>query len=145
LSGNLSGYSANAFNAIKTSQGDMHFDVGGVYTGYINANGGFTDVSDASLKTNVETITGSLSIVQNLTGRRYNWIDENRGSEKQVGFIAQEVEEFLPEVVTSGAAGTKGVSYGKVTALLVEAIKEQQQIIEDLKQRILTLENNNNG
>ena len=142
LSGNLSGYTANAFNAIKTNQSDMHFDVGGVYTGYINANGGFTDVSDASLKTNIEYITNALTIVSNLKGRKYNWIDQNRGTGKQIGFIAQEVEEFVPEVVTEGAEGTKGVAYGKLTAVLVEAIKEQQAIIEDLKARIEILENN---
>ena len=77
-----------------------------------------------------------------MRGRYFTWKNELQNNEKQVGFIAQEVEEQLPEAVTAAAGGTKGVSYGKVTALLVNAIKEQQEIIESLKARIETLENN---
>ena len=72
----------------------------------------------------------------NLRGRYFTWINELQGNERQVGFIAQEVEEQLPEVVSVGAGDTKGVAYGKVTALLVNAMKEQQAQIELLKQEV---------
>ena len=140
LSGDLPGHTANQYNCLKTNLNDLHFAAGGVYTGYISYNSGFTDVSDASLKENVEDIPDALSKVKKLRGRYFTWINELQGDKKQVGFIAQEVEEQVPEVVTEGASGTKGVSYGKLTAVLVNAIKEQQTIIEDLKSRIETLE-----
>ena len=142
LSGQLPGYNANTYPTIESSTNDLHFAVGGVYTGYISHNTGFSDISDISLKENIEDIPDALAKVIAMRGRYFTWKNELQNNEKQVGFIAQEVEEQLPEVVTATAGGTKGVSYGKVTALLVNAIKEQQEIIESLKTRIETLENN---
>ena len=63
----------------------------------------------------------------------------NRSPGRQMGFIAQEAVKVIPEVV-SGEDGHYAMQYGPITALLVEAIKEQQGIIEDLKVRIETLE-----
>ena len=56
-----------------------------------------------------------------------------------IGFIAQEMEAIIPEVV-NGEDGSKGLAYGHLTAVLVKAIQEQQTIIDDLKSRIETLE-----
>ena len=53
----------------------------------------------------------------------------------EVGLIAQEVEKIIPEVVGE-SNGLKNIAYGKLTAVLIEAIKEQQQQIEDLKQQL---------
>ena len=142
LSGILPGYTANTYPTVESSTNDLHFAVGGVYTGYISHNTGFVDISDISLKENIEDIPDALAKVTAMRGRYFTWKNELQNNEKQVGFIAQEVEEQLPEAVTAAAGGTKGVSYGKVTALLVNAIKEQQEIIESLKARIETLENN---
>jgi len=136
LSGHLSGYGVNAYPTLKTNFHVLYFDAGGVYTGYITSTGGFTDQSDRSLKENIEDIPDALSKVMNLRGRYFTWINELQGDERQVGFIAQEVEEQLPEVVSVGAGDTKGVAYGKVTALLVNAMKEQQAQIELLKQEV---------
>ena len=61
---------------------------------------------------------------------------------RQMGVIAQEVEPYVPEVVStvedesSDKYGHKSVSYGNLTALLIEAIKEQQKQIEELKQQV---------
>jgi hypothetical protein len=69
----------------------------------------------------------------NLRGVSYNRTDLEDKT-KKIGFIAQEVKETVPEVVTYNEEADKyGVSYGNVTALLVEAIKEQQTQIEELK------------
>ena len=136
LSGHLSGYGVNDYPTLKTNFHVLYFDAGGVYTGYITSTGGFTDQSDRSLKENIEDIPDALSKVMNLRGRYFTWINELQGNERQVGFIAQEVEEQLPEVVSVGAGDTKGVAYGKVTALLVNAMKEQQAQIELLKQEV---------
>ena len=59
---------------------------------------------------------------------------------KEIGVIAQEVEKVLPEAVSTLENGMKAVSYSDLTVLLIEAVKEQQTIIEDLKSRISALE-----
>lgn len=80
--------------------------------------------SDARLKENVNTITNALDIVMNLRGVSYNWIDRvNGGDGIRLGFIAQEVQEVVPELVTNNG-DYLGVQYKDVPALLVEAIKE---------------------
>ena len=136
LSGHLSGYGTNYLPTLKTNFAYLYFDVSGVYTGYIGYNTGFVDQSDRSLKENIEDIPDALSKVMNLRGRYFTWKNELQSDERQVGFIAQEVEEQLPEVVDNGGGDTKGIAYGKVTALLVNAIKEQQAQIELLKQEV---------
>jgi hypothetical protein len=108
-----------------------------LHTFYQNGNyvasGDVTAFSDARLKTNVKTINNALSKVLGLTGVTYNRTDLEDKSTK-IGFIAQEVEKVVPEVVLYDSEKDRyGVSYGNVTALLVEAIKEQQTQIEELK------------
>ena len=89
--------------------------------------------SDATLKTNVETLTGSLDAVTSLRGVSFDWL-ENGSSE--IGVIAQEVEAVLPDVVTTNGDGIKLVKYGNMVAVLIEAIKEQQIQIDDLKEQL---------
>jgi hypothetical protein len=101
------------------------FDTG---TGDFTATGNVTTNSDERLKENIKTITHALDVVDNLRGVTYNKIDNDR---KEIGLIAQEVEEFLPEVVIDGEY--KSISYGNITAVLIEAIKELKAEIEQLK------------
>ena len=93
----------------------------------------FNTTSDATLKTNVETLTGSLDAVKSLRGVSFDWI-ENGGSE--IGVIAQEVEAVLPDVVSTNDEGIKSVKYGNMVAVLIEAIKEQQVQIDELKAKL---------
>ena len=58
----------------------------------------------------------------------------------QVGLIAQEVEEVLPELVSTDEEGFKNVNYQNMVAVLIEANKEQQKLIEDLQERVKRLE-----
>ena len=58
----------------------------------------------------------------------------------EIGFIAQEVEELIPEVVI-GEEGTKGVGYGQLTAVLTKAIQELKAELDAAKERITELEN----
>ena len=104
----------------------------GHFSGTVNA-ANFNTTSDATLKTNVETLTGSLDAVKSLRGVSYDWI-ESGGSE--VGVIAQEVEAVLPDVVSTNDEGIKSVKYGNMVAVLIEAIKEQQLRIEALKAQL---------
>ncbi|MEE9296559.1 MAG: tail fiber domain-containing protein [Phycisphaerae bacterium] len=108
--------------------------------------------SDRRLKDHIKPIAGGLEKVTRLRGVSFQWRrDEfpkmNFRDGQQIGLIAQEVAEVLPEVVVSNADGYKGIQYGKVVAVLVEAIKEQQQMINstrselgELKQRLAAVE-----
>ena len=94
--------------------------------------------SDVRLKTNVGTIQGALGKVVQLRGVEFEWIDaENHPKGKQLGFIAQEAKEIIPEVVTE-AGGYLGMQYGPINALLVEAIKELKAENDALKARLDT-------
>ena len=88
--------------------------------------------SDRNIKTNVATITDALETVKKLRGVSYNRKDNGQ---KQIGMIAQELQEIVPEVVSEGQDGL-AVAYGNIVGLLVEAIKEMSQEISELKKRI---------
>ena len=86
-------------------------------------NNDVTAFSDARLKENVSTIENALDKVDNLRG--VNYTHKATGDEK-IGVIAQEVEEILPQVVLTAddEMQTKSVDYGKLCAVLIEAVKE---------------------
>lgn len=94
--------------------------------------------SDARWKKDVKSLEGSLNNVLKLQGVSYLWRTEefpNNGftKERQIGLIAQEVEKVTPELVHTNNEGYKSVSYEKLTAILIEAVKEQQKQINALK------------
>jgi hypothetical protein len=105
--------------------------------GSITATADVTAYSDARLKENVITIDNALEKVKALRGVFYNRIDTEDKSRK-VGVIAQEIQEVLPEVV-SVSNDTLGVAYGNIVSVLIEAIKEQQTQIEELKTLVYAL------
>jgi trimeric autotransporter adhesin len=96
--------------------------------------------SDSRLKTNVTSLGNALSTVMALRGVSYEWNNkEEFDSNTHIGFIAQEVREILPEVVTGSEETRYSMTYAPITALLVEAIKEQQEIINSYKQELQSL------
>ena len=107
--------------------------------------------SDANLKTNVVNIDNALDKVKQIRGVEFDWTQEyidDKGGEDgyfvrkhDVGVIAQEVEAVLPEVVGTRENGTKAVRYDRMVALLIEAIKDQQSQIDELKQIITDIGN----
>jgi len=98
--------------------------------------------SSGRWKENITPIENALSKVTQLTGVYFDWKKEN-GGKHDIGMIAEDVGKVVPEVVTYDENGVdaNGMDYGKLSALLVEAIKEQQKQIEDLKSRVQVLEN----
>ena len=100
--------------------------------GNINISGVLNQSSDARLKKNISTLTSGLATINRLRGVRYNWKDESK-TENKIGFIAQEVEEVLPELVKTREDGFKGINYAEMTAVLVEAVKELTAQVEALK------------
>jgi hypothetical protein len=116
----------------------------------LGANCGFgTDwvaTSDCRLKTDIQPITNALSVVNQLCGICYKLCDDIE-NENRIGLIAQNVLPILPEVVSRSQPSEDDVKYGitddklgikydKLTALLIEAIKEQQEQINELKLEI---------
>ena len=116
------------------------FLMSGSYTGSFVATGDVTAYSDERLKTNVTTIENALSTVQSLRGVMFDKIDSLSGETRQsTGVIAQETEKVLPEVVHNNDTGYKSVAYGNIVGVLIEAIKEQQEQINDLKSQLTDL------
>ena len=107
-------------------------------SGNMTVAGDVTAFSDARVKTNVQTIENALDKTLALRGVSYNRTDSD-DTRTKIGVIAQETLEVVPEVVNQDASGMYNVSYGNMTALLIEAIKEQQAQIEDLKLEVKKL------
>ena len=83
-------------------------------------------------------LQGSLDKVMQLNPVSFDWRttefpDMRLSSSTQLGFIAQDVEKIIPEVVTTDNNGYKGMSYERITPVLTAAIQEQQKQIEELK------------
>ena len=117
-------------------------------TFWVNGSAGGTEnwnaTSDRRLKTNISEINGALSKVLQLKGVSFTWKDTKvHGTKRNIGFIAQDIQKMVPEVVNkSGKYYT--IQYAPLTALLVEAVKEQQKIIDNITNRLTELENQNN-
>ena len=106
------------------------FLMSGSYTGTFTATGDICAYSDASLKTNVQTIEGAMGKVDAIRGVTFDRLADGSTS---TGVIAQELEAVLPEAVQTDENGVKMVAYGNVTGLLIEALKELKAEVESLK------------
>ena len=141
---NANGIQLNA--GIGTSQIGGHLQVHclGVGTspstvsGEIRAAGDVTAnySSDKRLKKNIKPISSALDKLLQISGVEFDWIEkEGVHSHKghDVGVIAQEVEEILPEIVVTRDNGYKAVNYEKIVPLLIEAIKDLKAEVDELK------------
>jgi len=103
--------------------------------------------SDRRYKTGIRTFEGALSKVLAMRGTRYEFAADQVPADytagKQVGFIAQEMKEVMPELVKEDAEGMMSVNYIGVIPVLVEALKEQHEVIEEKETRIAALEAQN--
>jgi len=126
-----------------TASDGIHRFEGSANTATLTNAGAWSDASDVAYKEDIQDISYGLDAVTALRPRKYKMkgtdLGNGEGLEQKIGFIAQEAELVVPEVV-DGKDGEKTLSYGQLTAVLVKAIQEQQTIIEDLKARIETLE-----
>ena len=96
----------------------------------LTVNGDVNSTSDRRLKENISPITNALEIINGINGVYYNFVDQPK---RNVGLIAQEVGDAIPEAVSVNQKGYMTVSYGNLVGLLVEAIKELKEEIEVLK------------
>ena len=108
-----------------------------------------TSISDIKYKDNIEPLEGSLDKILQLQGVEFDWTATRRKGMRDIGFIAQEVEPIVPQVVSEHQNGigefsqneetSKSIAYDKLVPLLVESIKEQQNQINELKTLINNL------
>ena len=117
-------------------QGTGNLLIGGNITAYYS--------SDITLKEDIRPIENAIFKVNQLNGVKFTWNEKAEKVEREkgrdVGLIAQEVQKVLPEIVQIRPHGTLAIQYEKVVPLLVEAIKDQQTLIEDLQHRLELLE-----
>jgi hypothetical protein len=90
----------------------------------------FNSVSDLNLKTNIESIENALNTINQLNGYTFNWKSDG---EMGIGVIAQEVEEILPDIVKTNEDNVKSVSYVSIIPVLIEAIKELSDKIDEMQ------------
>lgn len=139
LGNNLPGFTMlkNCFVGIGTTAPTQALHV----VGNICYTGGIGACSDARYKQNFNPIGNALSNVMKMNGLTYNWRveefpDQKFTTDKQIGFIAQDLEKIYPELVITDKNGYKSVDYAKLTPILVEAMKEQQKKIEGLESQV---------
>lgn len=147
---------------IGTNTKNFRFEYNGLLRGQIESSTGtFTQGSDRRLKTEIEPIGKSLDKLVKLIPSSYYYKDSRSWAEnRSVGFIAQELQEQFPELVVTSDEGYLMVNYSGITVMAVKAIQEQQLLIqeldqktkrleaiekelEDLRQIVMTLRNNN--
>jgi hypothetical protein len=138
----------NLWGGGKTSSWGLYVCEGGTIN--VTLGGGGTSIwaqndivaySDARVKDNVEVISNAISKIKELRGVTFTRIDasEEDRDKRHAGVIAQEVLKVLPEVVSGTEEDKYSVAYGNMAALFIEAIKEQQLEIEELKRAISNL------
>lgn len=120
--------------------------MGHVYTSFLATDTLTADVaalppSDAQLKRDIRSLPDCLAKVEHLQGvqfafRHESFPDMHLPVEPQIGLVAQEVEEVVPEVVRVNPNGYKGIDYGKLVAVLINAVKEQQSQIDALREEV---------
>jgi hypothetical protein len=134
---NILGANCNNTSSLHfvTSAGGNQFEVYG--------NGTYATSSDIRLKKNIETArNGYLDDINKIRIVKYNWNNQEDGQAKELGVIAQELEEIFPSLVQDGAKidetePYKVVKYSVFIPMLIKAIQEQQAQIEELKAMIL--------
>ena len=93
--------------------------------------GTITETSMRESKTNIENIENILPAVLQMQGVKFDWKDMDYGKETNYGLIAEDVDKILPNLVSHDNEGkARGIQYSKMTAVLLEAIKEQQVQID---------------
>ena len=127
----------------ETGTGLLVFNASPTFTGNVSvqelsASGNVTSPffysqSDINLKKDVKPLENSLSTIMSLEGMSFNWKHNNQPA---IGLIAQQVEALIPFAVGQTPDGYKTVQYNSIIAILVEAIKEQQNQINSLKQQV---------
>ncbi len=120
---------SNTFNIATGGVSRFKFD----NTGTLTVTGTVIELSDSSVKEEIEPISNALGKVLKLNGVSYR---SKLTGKRQIGLLADQVEQVEPTLVGVVQNGLLGVNYSHTTALLIEALKQQQAQIEELKRRL---------
>lgn len=126
-------------STVPATSGTVRLDVNGVQRSIASIV-----TSDGKLKTDIKSIENALEIIQSLNGKTYNWTEEIQketgvDNGRHIGYIAQEIEKTLPEIVIADENGRLGVNYTELIPVLSEALKELNAKVE--KQNNAVIEN----
>ena len=125
-----------AYRAIYMGGGNNLYFYNGTNEGYLSNAGAWTNASDARLKTNIRNIEYGLATVLSTHPRHYERVDVEG---TYIGFVAQELQEVIPEVVSGDPEKQLGVDYGSLVAVAFKAIQEMKAIIDTQASTITTL------
>ncbi len=144
ISGNISGKSTGLTGSpgiTVSSVRSTDLSGSGNRAVYSDADGNLTNSSsDERLKENVINLSYGLDTICNLTPISFNWIDKEKlGSQKEIGLIAQEVQQYVPEVIGVSSDETLTLDYAKLTPVLIKAVQELKSENDFLKSQIETI------
>jgi len=99
------------------------------YIGTVTAQD-FNSVSDLNLKSDIKGIENALDTINKINGYTFNWKDSDKNG---IGVIAQEIEAVIPDLISTAENGIKSVAYISLIPILIEAVKELSNKIDDMK------------
>lgn len=143
------GAAGSYYGSLGRGDGYSYVGSGSLYNAGTIYGNSFLYLSDARLKENIEPLDKGLLTLMQLRPVSFTWkegieglkgIPDTRAGTDDIGFIAQEVEAVLPDVVDETTEGTKSVDYVRIVPVLVKAVQEQQAEIEQLKAQIADLQ-----
>jgi len=127
----------NKWSFLIGSGNELYLGYNSADKGYFNSStGSYTSVSDATLKKNIATVKYGLNEILSLNPVSYNMLEQSNEDQKTLGFIAQDAIKIIPEAVSKLISGKYGMDKSILIPVLVNAIKEQQTIINSLKTRL---------
>jgi trimeric autotransporter adhesin len=135
------GFGINAgtlrYNVPSAGGGNVHRFFAGpniLFTIFDNGNatlaGTLTELSDSRLKKNIYPLTSTLTNITKLNAYTYNWKDDTKDTQQQIGVLAQEVQKIYPQLVKEDDKGNLSVNYSGLTPILLESIKELNKKVE---------------
>lgn len=119
---------------LTTASGVVRFTFN-IDTGDFTASGDVISNSDVALKEDIRPIENALDIVKSMNGVTFSRKNDFF-KRRSVGLVAQDVESVIPEAVKDDSKGVKSIAYGNLVGVLVEAIKMQQEQIEELRSKV---------
>jgi len=133
----------SGFRATRVSGGGSTVRIygGTTYATFGQGSSSWTFVSDRNHKKHIVNLSYGLKEILKLNPVKFAYIDDEEATEgKNLGFIAQDVQEVLPELVRTMPEGTLTLAQTEMVAVLCKAIQEQQAMIEELKAKVSALE-----
>lgn len=123
------------------TQGNFRATGTGTFDSNVTVTGTVTASSDRRLKKDIQVLDSSLEKILRLEPVSFLWRDEKISSQRQIGFVAQDVEKVLPELVSTNDKGIRSVAYGNLVAVVVGALKKVYQMIHSLSEKFEASEN----